>query len=101
MVACILFAMGTCLSPPNLDSSLQRIPLGTECWAPPMKVKLRDASKVICPIQAFSSISIKCVEEGAMDVMFMGSKTSTHEFGNITDETPGPLEYDEVCRVLK
>ncbi|CAM9778395.1 unnamed protein product, partial [Ectocarpus sp. 12 AP-2014] len=73
------------------------LPLGDPCWLPAFAVKLRDASKCVCPMRSYKSVTVSCSEPGAFDIKHASSGSATHEMalGKATSDSAGPLEYDD------
>lgn len=79
-------------------ANVQKVPIGDPCWLPGFTIKLRDASKCVCPMRAYKSVTVACLEPDAFDVVHVSSGSSTHEMGRVLTEGAGPLEYDDVGR---
>ena len=69
---------------------------------PAFGVKLRDQSKVTCPMRAYKSVTVSCSEPGAFDVKHVTSGSATHEMalGKSASDAAGPLEYNDVSNLI-
>lgn len=82
----------------NKRNDAQDIPLEDPCWLPAFSVKLRDASKCVCPMRAYKSVTISCSDPGVFEIKHASSGSPTHlmALGKATSDSAGPLEYDDV-----
>ncbi|CAM9801347.1 unnamed protein product [Pylaiella littoralis] len=73
------------------------VPLEDPCWLPAFAVKLRDASKCVCPMRSYKSVTVSSSDPGAFEITHVSSGSATHlmAMGKSTSDSAGPLRYDD------